>query len=112
MIIPSRSRDSIMYPKNIKLGTSGFRLKIGNERFSVACSRCRQNLKFLDFRLSSCRELQKCELKSVPHVQHDYYHLHPLLKRGEFFVKFYFSSVNGLSGRVSLLTNETLAVML
>ena len=41
-----------------------------------------------------------------------YYHLHPSLKCDEFCAKFYFSNVNGLSGYVSLLTNETLAVML
>ena len=40
-----------------------------NERFSVACSRCRQNLNFSDFTSSSRREPQKYELKSVLHVQ-------------------------------------------
>ena len=40
-----------------------------------------------------------------------YHHLPPSLKRDEFCLKFYFSNVSGLSGRVSLLTSETLAVM-
>ena len=44
---------------------------------------------------------------------HFYYHLRPSLKHEGFCAKFYFSNVNGLSGYsvVSLLTNETLAVM-
>ena len=42
-------------------------MKIGNERFSVAWSRCHHDLKFSDFRAP-----QKCGQKSVPHVQHDY----------------------------------------
>ena len=37
-----------------------------------------------------------------------YYHLRPSLKRDKFCAKFYLSNVNGY---VSLLTNETLAVM-
>ena len=41
-----------------------------------------------------------------------YCHFRPSLNREEFCRKFYFSNVNGLSGRVSLLTNKTLAVML
>ena len=41
-----------------------------------------------------------------------YYHLRPSLKRDEFCATFYFSNVNGLFGRASLLANETLAVML
>ena len=40
------------------------------------------------------------------------FYLLPSLKREEFYAKFYFSNVNGLSGYVSLLTNETLAAML
>ena len=40
-----------------------------------------------------------------------YYHLCPSMKCDEFCAKFYFSNVNGLCSRVSLLTNETLAVM-
>ena len=55
------------------IGTRDFRLKIiENERFSVVCSRCRQNLKFDDFTSSLCRWPHKHLLKSVLHVQHDY----------------------------------------
>ena len=46
--------------------------EIENERFSVACSHFRQNLKFGDFTFSLCRGPQKYLLKSVLHVQHDY----------------------------------------
>ena len=60
-----------MYPKN-KSVRAFFRLKIENERFSVACSRCRQNLEFGDFTSSLCRVPQKYELKCLPQVQHDY----------------------------------------
>ena len=52
----------------------GSKLKTENERFSVAiaCSHCRLNLKFGDFTSSLSRVTQRYELKSVPHVQHDY----------------------------------------
>ena len=43
------------YPKN-KLVRAVSDAKIENERFSVACSRCRQNLKFSDMTSSSRRE--------------------------------------------------------
>ena len=43
-----------------------------NERFTVVCSRCRQNLEFGDFTSLLCRGPQKYLLKSVLHVQHDY----------------------------------------
>ena len=39
-------------------------------------------------------------------------YLRPSLKRDKFCAKSYFPNVNVLSGNVSLLTNETLAVML
>ena len=42
------------FPKK-EIGTSRFRVEIENERFSVACLRCRQNLKFGDFTTSSRR---------------------------------------------------------
>ena len=43
-----------------------------NERFSVTCLRCRQNLEFGDFTSSLCKEPLRYLLKSVLHVQHDY----------------------------------------
>ena len=45
-------------------------MRIENERFSVVCLRCRQNLKLGDFTSSLCRAPKKNELKSVLHVQH------------------------------------------
>ena len=41
----------VKYPKNTKnnIGTSDFRAKIKNERFTFERSRCRQNLKSGDF---------------------------------------------------------------
>ena len=47
-------------------------MKTENERFSVACLCCRQNLKFGDFTSSLCRGPLRYLLKSVLHVQHDY----------------------------------------
>ena len=47
-------------------------MKIKKERFSVACSRCRQNLKFGDFTWSLYRVPQEYVVESVLHVQHDY----------------------------------------
>ena len=49
---------------------------------------------------------------NVPEFPIRYYHLRPTLKRDKFCAKFHFSNVNALSGYVSLLTNETLEVML
>ena len=46
------------------------------------------------------------------HIHYHNYHLRPPLKCEEFCAKFYFSNVDGLSGYVSLLTNEILVVML
>ena len=72
-IIPSWSRHILLakYPKNA-LVREIFKVKKDNERFSVAFSRCRQNLKFGGFTSSLCRGSQKYLLKSVWHVQHDY----------------------------------------
>ena len=73
VIIPSLSRHILLakYPEN-ELVREIFKVKNENERFSVACSRCRQNLKFGGFASSLCRGPQKYLLKSVRHVQHDY----------------------------------------
>ena len=40
---------------------------------SAASSRCRQNLKDENFTSSFGRLRQKIALKTVPHVQHDYF---------------------------------------
>ena len=55
------------------LGTNGFHVKVKNERFTAASSRCRQNLKQENFTSSFCWLRQNIEAKSVPHVQHDYF---------------------------------------
>ena len=47
-------------------------MKIENERFSFACSSCRENLKIGNFTSSSRRVQQISVLKSVLHMQHDY----------------------------------------
>ena len=47
-------------------------MKIENERFSFACSLCRQDLKFGNFTSSSRKVPQECVLESVLHVQHDF----------------------------------------
>ena len=47
-----------------------YRVDIENERFSVACLRCHQNLKSGDFTSSLCRGLLTYLLKSV--LQHGY----------------------------------------
>ena len=54
------------------LGTNGFHVKAKSERFTAATPRCRQNLKYENFK-SSCRLRQNIAPKSVPHVQHDYF---------------------------------------
>ena len=54
-------------------GTSDFRVKAMNERFTAAGSRLRQNLKHENFTSSFGRLRQKIALKSVPQVQHDYF---------------------------------------
>ena len=41
--------------------------RLKNERFTVACSRCRQNVKFLQSTGKKCTKS-----KWVPHVQHDH----------------------------------------
>ena len=73
VIIPSCSRHILLakYPEN-ELAREIFKVKNENERFSVSCSRCRQNLKFRGFTSSLCRGSQKYLLTSVRHVQHDY----------------------------------------
>ena len=47
-------------------------MKKENERFLVACSRCRQNLKFSGFKSLLCGGSQKHLLTTARHVQHDY----------------------------------------
>ena len=72
-IIPSCSRLtlSVKYPRN-ELVREISEWKERNERFTFACSRCRQNLEFGDSTSLLCRGPQKYLLKSVLHVQHDY----------------------------------------
>ena len=53
------------------LGTNGFHAKAKSERFTVASSPCRQNLKYENFTSSLGRLRRKIVPKSVPHVQHD-----------------------------------------
>ena len=48
-------------------------MKAKRERFTAASSRCRQNLKYENFRSSFGRLRQNIAPKSVPHVQHDYF---------------------------------------
>ena len=55
------------------LGTNVFHLKLKNEGFSAASSRCRQNLKYENFTSSFGRLRQNIAPKSVLHVQHDYF---------------------------------------
>ena len=50
-----------------------FRVKAKNERFSVAGSCCRQNLKCENFTSLFGRLREKIAPKSVPYGQHDYY---------------------------------------
>ena len=54
-------------------GTNGFHVKAKNKRCTAADSRCHQNLKYENFTSSFGRLRQKIALKSVPHVQHDYF---------------------------------------
>ena len=56
------------------LGTNGFHAKAKHERFTAAGSGCRQNLKYENFTSSFGRlYVKKNAVKSVPHVQHDYF---------------------------------------
>ena len=55
------------------LGTNGFHVKLKNERFTAASSRCRQNLKYENFTSLLGRLRQNNAPKSVLHVQHDYF---------------------------------------
>ena len=50
-----------------------FHVKVKNERFTAAGSRCRQNLKYESLTTSFGGLRQKFAPKSVPHVQHDYF---------------------------------------
>ena len=56
------------------LGTNGFHVKAKSERFTAESSRCRQNsnTEISRHRLIG-RLRQNVALKSVPHVQHDYF---------------------------------------
>ena len=51
-------------------GMSSFHVKAKNERFTGACLRCRQNLKYENFTSSFARLRQNIAPKSV---QHDYF---------------------------------------
>ena len=51
-------------------GISAVQVNYENERFTVVCSRCRQNLKIRNFTLSFGRWRQWIVLKCVAHVQH------------------------------------------
>ena len=55
------------------LGTNGFHVKAKNKRFTATSSRCRQNLKYENLMSSFGRLRQNIALKSVPHVQHNYF---------------------------------------
>ena len=57
------------------MGINGFKVKTENGFFTVMCSRCRQNLKFGDFRLLFCGVRQRNARKFVLHVQHVYFFL-------------------------------------
>ena len=50
-----------------------FSWKAKSERFTTASSRCRQNIKYVNFTLSFSRLRQNIAPKSVPHAQHDYF---------------------------------------
>ena len=70
------------------LGTNSFHVKAKNERFTAAGSRCRNNLKYENFTSSFGRLRQKIALKSVLHVQHDYFPSFNQLITKEFSVSF------------------------
>ena len=53
--------------------SNGFHVKTKSERFTVASSRCRQNLKYENFTSTFGRLRQTFAPESVPHVQHDYF---------------------------------------
>ena len=55
------------------LGTNGFTIKAKNQRFTAEGSRCHQNLKYENFTSSFSRLRQKIAVKSVLHLQHDYF---------------------------------------
>ena len=56
-----------------KLWESAVVLNIENEKFTVVCSPCRQNLKFGNFNFSFDRLYQIILLNCVPQVQQDYF---------------------------------------
>ena len=55
------------------LGTNVFHVKAKTERFSAAGLRCRQNLKYGNFKSLLGRLRQIIASKSVLHLQHDYF---------------------------------------
>ena len=55
------------------LGTNGFHARAKNERFTAACLRCRQNLKYENFTPSFGRLRQQVKPKSGRHVKHNYF---------------------------------------
>ena len=57
------------------LGANGFHVKAKSERSTAASLRCRQNLKYENFRSSLGRLYirQNIATNSVPHVEHDYF---------------------------------------
>ena len=65
--------DHVVHNRRSAFSTNGFHVKAKNERFTAASSRCRQNLKYENFTSSFGRLRQNIALKSVPHVQHDYF---------------------------------------
>ena len=70
------------------LGTNSFHVKAKNERFTAAGSRCRNYLKYENLTTSFGRLRQKIALKSVLHVQHDYFPSFNQLITNEFSVSF------------------------
>ena len=55
------------------LGTNGFHVKAKNERFTVASSRCRQNLKYENFTLS-----KHCTKKLAARAARLFSFIHPI----------------------------------
>ena len=56
------------------LGTNGYRVKAKNEKFTAACSRCGQSLKYENSTSSFGRPRHKNAPQSVLlHVQHNYF---------------------------------------
>ena len=75
MIIPcwSRSRTEVGEVHFRFLGTNGYHVKAKNDRFNATSSRCRQNLKYENFIMTSFGRLRQIiTAKSVLHMQPDY----------------------------------------